>query len=620
LRLALTHALLLSMSIKSSSVSTISDCSSSPEDNVYYLAQSYIRSDHRDDKIPWKPYFTNTDLITSTAQATSIFPSVHTSDESNMSNQVSFLYDYYGMTEESRQDPPSPGHSSPASVDEKDIEGIDIPGRQVKSSDSPVLELSHSFPESSKTGYITSGINLPNESPPILTQRPHSASVPSVRKEEKGSSYETCLVRTSSTTGQSTDMQNTKFFSPFQRASYQESSKYMFILDAQTSVVQKRGENSLTYLNKGQFYNMSFEAKASKHKKVKSVIHLVFRCEKDEQTELNHWKYWYNQQPNPNQRAFDIDRKSCQNIDETIEEVGYNALAFKWNPNDQAKVSLRINCLSTDFSPQKGVRGIPLYFQIDTYEELSADLVHRSFCQIKVFRDKGAERKNKDESKTVGKRMVKYLKQGPDSSSPQTDLANVFQLGNKVTVLHSTSILSTKSVIFVPNDNCTPHTIVASKLSKSPSATVVTSPIATESPGGSFFTHYRERESKRGFNTALSNTKEDFENLDVYPKFKLPRVNRRKEPAVTVYVRKEEEKAYNALMLETFTLEELKSTLGNKYSIPAEMIKSIFKKTKKGILVNMDDQLVEQFVDEDDFLVNIDFDNHLGQFEVVLSC
>lgn len=118
---------------------------------------------------------------------------------------------------------------------------------------------------------------------------------------------------------------------------------------------------------------MSFEAKASKHKKVKviykfrvpntvhylvllsfgsesymyifhlhpslqSVIHLVFRCEKDEQIELNHWKYWYNQQPNPNQRAFDIDRKSCQNIDETIEEVGYNALAFKWNPNDQAKV------------------------------------------------------------------------------------------------------------------------------------------------------------------------------------------------------------------------------------------------------------------------------------------
>lgn len=38
------------------------------------------------------------------------------------------------------------------------------------------------------------------------------------------------------------------------------------------------------------------------------------------------------------------------------------------------------------------------------------------------------------------------------------------------------------------------------------------------------------------------------------------------------------------------------------------------------ILVNMDDQLVEQFVDEDDFLVSIEFDNQLGQFEVILSC
>lgn len=64
----------------------------------------------------------------------------------------------------------------------------------------------------------------------------------------------------------------------------------------------------------------------------------MFRDEKDPTSELAHWKYWYNQQPNPNQRAFDIDRKACHNIDDIIEEVGCNALGFTWDPSEQAKV------------------------------------------------------------------------------------------------------------------------------------------------------------------------------------------------------------------------------------------------------------------------------------------
>ena len=46
--------------------------------------------------------------------------------------------------------------------------------------------------------------------------------------------------------------------------------------------------------------------------------------------------------------------------------------------------------MSTDFSAQKGVAGIPLHFLVDTYEDLdpSAEPIHRSVCKIKVFRDK----------------------------------------------------------------------------------------------------------------------------------------------------------------------------------------------------------------------------------------
>jgi hypothetical protein len=56
-----------------------------------------------------------------------------------------------------------------------------------------------------------------------------------------------------------------------------------------------------------------------------------------------------------------------------------------------AQVVLRINCLSTEFSSQKGVKGIPLHFVTDTYEDIetdSAEPVHRAYCKVKIFRDK----------------------------------------------------------------------------------------------------------------------------------------------------------------------------------------------------------------------------------------
>ena len=33
----------------------------------------------------------------------------------------------------------------------------------------------------------------------------------------------------------------------------------------------------------------------------------------------------------------------------------------------------------------------------------------------------------------------------------------------------------------------------------------------------------------------------------------------------------------------------------------------------------MDDRMIEQFVDEDDFLIQLDFDNQMGHFELTLA-
>ena len=83
-------------------------------------------------------------------------------------------------------------------------------------------------------------------------------------------------------------------------------------LGAPISIAQRMGEDTLTYLNKGQFYTLEVRANTggmntpTLPEHVKTVIALTFVDELDRRAEFSHWQYWYSLQPNPNQRAFDI--------------------------------------------------------------------------------------------------------------------------------------------------------------------------------------------------------------------------------------------------------------------------------------------------------------------------
>ncbi|KAI5707793.1 hypothetical protein M8J77_009878 [Diaphorina citri] len=52
-------------------------------------------------------------------------------------------------------------------------------------------------------------------------------------------------------------------------------------------------------------------------------------------------------------------------------------------------INIAVQCLSTDFSSQKGVKGLPLHVQIDTYDDpREGPVLHRAYVQLKVFCDK----------------------------------------------------------------------------------------------------------------------------------------------------------------------------------------------------------------------------------------
>lgn len=48
------------------------------------------------------------------------------------------------------------------------------------------------------------------------------------------------------------------------------------------------------------------------------------------------------------------------------------------------------------------------------------------------------------------------------------------------------------------------------------------------------------------------------------------------------------------------------------------MIKEVLKKTRKGLLVHLDDDMISHFGDEDDFVIDLTFDNQKGCFNLLL--
>ncbi|XP_075779625.1 grainyhead-like protein 1 homolog isoform X2 [Pelodiscus sinensis] len=355
-------------------------------------------------------------------------------------------------------------------------------------------------------------------------------------------------------------------------------NNFEYTLEASKSLRQKPGDSTMTYLNKGQFYPITLKEVSSSEgvhhpiSKVRSVILVVFAEDKTREDQIRHWKYWHSRQHTAKQRCIDIaDYKESFNTISNIEELAYNAISFTWDINDEAKVFISVNCLSTDFSSQKGVKGLPLYLQIDTYSynNRSNKPVHRAYCQIKVFCDKGAERKIRDEERKQSKRKVPDVKMPLLPSHKRTD----------ITVFKPSQDLDTEPILFIPD-------LHLSGLQRGAHVLPVTSE-ELEGEGSNM---------KRGPYL----TENDF----IAPPNKLSRIEEPKR--VLLYVRKESEEVFDALMLKTPSLKGLMEAISDKYDVPFDKIGKIFKKCKKGILVNMDDNIVKHYSNEDTFQLQIE--------------
>ncbi|KAL3869309.1 hypothetical protein ACJMK2_042003 [Sinanodonta woodiana] len=366
---------------------------------------------------------------------------------------------------------------------------------------------------------------------------------------------------------------------------------YKYFLESPISTTQRIDDDRITYLNKGQYYGLTLQFNGDrvlKNQTVKSVIMAVFREDKHLEDERKAWDFWHSRQHSFKQRVMDIDTKnSIGVIPSNVEEIAYNAVAVRWTPQETptVKMNIAIHCLSTDFSNQKGVKGLPLHIQIDTYENQKDSYpCSRAFCQIKVFCDKLYDYIHIFD-------LISARKKGEEIYHPATERSEFYPMAD----------LQTMPVLFTPsfekdNDSVLRASPVQMTSNDEDGSSSVTS------TGDQYDGNYED-----GYFSSAKRPRQDsfcpISNV----------------PALLLYTREQHETVFTALMLRIPTVQGLLQAIEEKYKVPASKIQNCYKRSKKGILVRMDDDIVRHYSHESTFMIELNCINENKDHEVIMS-
>ncbi|XP_055707705.1 protein grainyhead isoform X9 [Phlebotomus papatasi] len=404
---------------------------------------------------------------------------------------------------------------------------------------------------------------------------------------------------------------------------------FRYNLESPISSSQRREDDRITYINKGQFYGITLEyihdpEKPLKNQTVKSVIMLMFREEKSPDDEIKAWQFWHSRQHSVKQRILDADTKNSVGLVGCIEEVAHNAIAVYWNPLDSsAKINIAVQCLSTDFSSQKGVKGLPLHVQIDTFEDpRDTQVYHRGYCQIKVFCDKGAERKTRDEERRAAKRKMTNTgrKKLDELYHPVTDRSEFYSMQdlNKPPVLFSPAedidkLSGMELQSFYGHDD----PLSGSQDIKGTSPFLLHAANKPVTPTLKFHNHFppdvptiprvahdeidcRDKKDHLLDGSMVQNSMGEFGQSIKRQRMTPPLCDR-----VMLYVRQENEDVYTPLHVIPPTTVGLLNAIENKYKISSSSINNLYRKNKKGITAKIDDDMLSYYCNEDIFLLEV---------------
>ncbi|XP_029461040.1 transcription factor CP2-like protein 1 isoform X3 [Rhinatrema bivittatum] len=336
---------------------------------------------------------------------------------------------------------------------------------------------------------------------------------------------------------------------------------FQYVLCTATSPAVKLHEETLTYLNQGQSYEVRLldnrkqgEYQEFSTKVVKSIIRVVFhdrRLQYTEHQQLEGWRW-----SRPGDRILDIDIPlSVGILDPRASPTQLNTVEFLWDPSKRASAFIQVHCISTEFTPRKhgGEKGVPFRVQIDTFKQNEngeyTEHLHSGSCQIKVFKPKGADRKQK----TDREKMEKRTAQEKEKYQPS----------------YETTILT----------ECSPWPEALYQANNSPSPGYNSSPNSFSIGEG----HVRPRliiyvcqEPEQNRSQPLQKRENADNNMCVY----------------------------HAIFLEELTSLELIEKIANLYTISPQQINQIYRQGPTGIHVVVSTEMVQNFQDESCFLIS----------------
>ncbi|KAK6619984.1 hypothetical protein RUM44_006384 [Polyplax serrata] len=138
-----------------------------------------------------------------------------------------------------------------------------------------------------------------------------------------------------------------------------------------------------------------------------SIIRICFHERRLQYMEKEQIYAW--QASRPGERIVELDVPLSYGLFDIEQDPNMlNMLSFMWDPTKEVGAYIKVNCISTEFTPKKhgGEKGVPFRIQVETFIEGETTRLHAAACQIKVFKLKGADRKHKQDREKILKRPL----------------------------------------------------------------------------------------------------------------------------------------------------------------------------------------------------------------------
>ena len=194
----------------------------------------------------------------------------------------------------------------------------------------------------------------------------------------------------------------------------------------------------VTYLNKGQTYSLSVTdleppPLTNELVKYRTSIRISFEEEEQASKAAACWDLWKNTRGHVSHRKdgnlravelVDLDEGNKGRIQ--LERTSLDGFSVIWHADSttgtlSCSMGVRFNFLSTDFNHSKGVKGVPLRLCAKT-DTVIPGAFELSFCNVKLFRDHGAERKMFTDVSQLKRAIDKRKEQFASTANPSDNL------------------------------------------------------------------------------------------------------------------------------------------------------------------------------------------------------